>query len=66
MTITRYLSEDELIEQAILALFKALGPIEATRFLSLPRQTRLESVKRHHQWQATLNQTEFFYHVFGQ
>lgn len=66
MTMTRYLSEDELIEQAIVALLKALGPIESIRFLSLPRQTRLESVKRHRQWQATLNQTEFFNQVFGQ
>ncbi len=65
MTTTRYLSEDQLIEQAILALLKALGPVESTRFLSLPRVTRLESVKRHRQWQATLNQIEFFNQVFG-
>jgi formiminotetrahydrofolate cyclodeaminase len=33
--------------------------------IKLPRQHRQESVKRHRQWQATLNQSDFFNQVFG-
>ena len=44
---------------------QALGPIEATRFLARPRGRRLESVKRHRQWQATLDRQQFFDQVFG-
>ena len=61
-----YLQEEELIERALTALLEALGPVEATRFLTLPRTRRLESVKRHRQWQARLNQEQFFERVFGQ
>ncbi len=65
MSTTRYLPKEELIERALTALLEALGPVEAMRFLSLPRSRRLESVKRHRQWQATLDQTKFFEQVFG-
>lgn len=60
-----YLREEELIERALTALLEALGPVEATRFLTLPRARRLESVKRHRQWQARLNPEQFFEQVFG-
>jgi hypothetical protein len=60
-----YLTEDELIKQALQALMDALGPLETMRFLTLPRAQRLESVKRHRQWQATLDQEQFFEQVFG-
>jgi hypothetical protein len=65
MSTTQYLPEEELVEQALQALFKALGPVETMRFLTLPRQKRLESVERHRQWQATLQQESFFNQVFG-
>ena len=65
MTTLQYLTEDELIRQGLEALMKALGPIEATRFLTLPHPPRLESVQRHRQWQATLDQQAFFSQVFG-
>jgi hypothetical protein len=61
----RYLSDDELIERALVVLMKKLGPVEATRFLTLRRAGRLESVRRHRQWQATLNKKQFFDRVFG-
>ncbi len=63
MTALRYLSEDELIRQGLETLMKALGPIETTRFLTLP--PRMESVQRHRRWQATLDQQTFFNQVFG-
>ena len=40
MSTTQYLPEEELIEQALQALFEALGPVETMRFLNLPRQQR--------------------------
>ncbi len=40
--------EEQLIRRAIDALFERLGPVETHRFLSLPRQQRMESVERHH------------------
>ena len=60
-----YLSEDELVQRGLDALMKALGPIETMRFLALPRGPRLESVKRHRQWQAALDRQSFFDQVFG-
>jgi hypothetical protein len=59
MKAMQYLPEENLVEQALIAL----GPVETMRFLNLPR--RLESVERHRKWQATLNQEYFFSQVFG-
>ena len=60
-----YLPDDELIQKALTVLMQALGPVETMRFLNLPRQKRLDSVKRHRQWQETLDQNQFFDQVFG-
>lgn len=60
-----YLPEDEMIHRGLEALMEALGPVETVRFLTLPRQRRIESVQRHRQWQATLDQEPFFDQVFG-
>jgi len=49
-----YLPEDEMIQRAMKALIIALGPVEAMRFLTLPRQRRLDSVQRHQQWQDNI------------
>ncbi len=57
--------EEQLVSQAVDALIDRLGPVEANRFLSLPRAKRMESVKRHRQWQKTLDQDEFLDRVFG-
>jgi hypothetical protein len=50
--------------RAIHALMDQLGPIETARFLALPRQRRLDSVKRHRQWQAGLDVERFFTQIF--
>ena len=42
--------KERLISKAVDVLVKELGPVEAGRFLSLPRKRRIESVKRHRQW----------------
>ena len=65
MKTPTYLPDDELIQKALTALMQALGPVETMRFLNLPRQQRLESVKRHRQWQETLEEIQFYDQVFG-
>lgn len=59
-----YLGEDEMVQRAIDALMEALGPVETVRFLTLPRQKRLDSVARHRRWQSSLDQDAFFRQVF--
>jgi hypothetical protein len=61
----RYLSEKELIEKAVHILTKELGPTETARFINLPREKRVESVKRHRQWQNNLDKELFFKEIFG-
>ena len=68
MTMTAehtYLREEELVHRAIEALLTALGPVEATRFLTLPRARTVDAVQRHQEWQAGLDQQQFFDQVFG-
>jgi hypothetical protein len=60
----KFLSDEQLVEQAIDVLMDKLGPIETMRFLSLPAKKRVDSVKRHHKWQATLDKERFFDEVF--
>ncbi len=61
----RVYPEDKMIRRGLEALMATLGPVETVRFLTLPRQRRLESVRRHQQWQASLDQEWFFDQVFG-
>ena len=65
MKAQTYLPEDKIVHRALEALMKALGPVETMRFLTLPRHRRIESVRRHRQWQATLDQARFLDEVFG-
>jgi hypothetical protein len=60
-----YLKEEEMVEKAIAALMEALGPVETARFLTLPRQERLDSVIRHRRWQDDLQKDPFFDLLFG-
>jgi hypothetical protein len=63
--VIRNLPEDRLIERGLSALIKELGPVETTRFLTLRRSARLDSVKRHRRWQQGLRQDRFFDQLFG-
>ncbi len=65
MKTEKYLNEEELIRKAIEALLQELGPVETARFVNLPRPKRIESVKRHRQWQKTLNKDQFIKEIFG-
>ncbi len=65
MKSSQFLSEETLIQRAIEVLMETLGPVEAARFLSLPVQKRIESVKRHWEWQSHLEKEQFFNEVFS-
>ncbi len=64
MTMTKNISDKELMEKGAKILFKELGYTDAIRFLSIPRDIREESVKRHRKWQKGLDKELFFDQVF--
>jgi len=64
MKAERYMDEDTLIRKSIKVLMDTLGPIETIRFLNQPRKKRIESVKRHREWQKMLDKDKFFNEVF--
>ena len=66
MKQSQFLREEALIQRAIQVLMDTLGPVETTRFLSLPVPKRTESVKRHRAWQSQLEQEQFFNEVFSE
>ncbi len=59
-----YLQEEELVRRAIAVLLRSLGPVETTRFLTLPRRAQVDSIQRHREWQETLDQESFLDEVF--
>jgi hypothetical protein len=64
MNTVKYLDEEIVIKRAIEVLIKELGPVEAIRFVNMPRRKRIESVRRHREWQKLLNKDQFFKEVF--
>ena len=66
MKKSMFMEEEKLVEVAIEALLDRLGPVETNRFLNLPRKKRMESVKRHRQWQQQLDKDAFFNKIFVQ
>ena len=65
MKSVKYLDEEVVIKKAVEILIKELGPVETIRFINLPKKRRLESVRRHREWQKLLNKDRFFNEVFG-
>jgi len=65
MKLTGFMDEEKLVTTAVDVLIERLGAVEASRFLSLPKKKRVESVKRHRMWQSKLEKNEFFKKVFG-
>ena len=65
MKLTKTVPDDDLMKKGIEILFRELGNVDAIRFLSIPRENRVESVKRHKDWQQSLNKYAFFDEVFG-
>lgn len=66
MRTVKYMDEDIVIKKGVAALIKELGPVEALRFINIPRKKRIESVKRHREWQKMLNKEKFFDEVFAE
>jgi hypothetical protein len=57
-----------IIDADILSTFAKmgeLGPVEANRFINMPRKKRTDSVKRHREWQKHLDKDKFFKGVFS-
>ena len=64
MNPTKLMSDKDLIRKGTEILIKNLGYTEALRFLSMPKEKRMDSVQRHREWQETLDKNDFFERVF--
>ncbi len=64
MKVLKYKKEEDILKKGIDILMKELGPVETARFLNIPRSKRMESAKRHREWQKTLNKDKFFKEIF--
>ena len=64
MKTLKYMDEEEILEKGIEILMRELGPVETARFLNIPRNKRIESVKRHREWQKSLKKDEFLKKIF--
>ena len=64
MKAVKYMDEDILLKKAIKLLVKELGPVEAIRFINMPKKKRIESVTRHRQWQTRLDKDKFYSEIF--
>lgn len=65
MTTLKYIDEDILIKKTVELLIEKLGPVETIRFTNLLKGKRMDSVKRHREWQKMLDKTRFFDEVFS-
>ena len=66
MKTVKYMDEEAVIKKGMEALIKELGPMEAIRFMTIPKKKRMESVKRHRVWQKALEKEKFFNEIFAQ
>ena len=64
MKAMQYRDDEIVIQKGVELLLNGLGPLETLRFLNFPREQRLESVKRHREWQTHLDKEQFFDDVF--
>jgi len=66
MNAVKYMNEEVIIEKAMGILIKELGHVEAIRFITMPKIKRMESIRRHREWQKMLNKDSFFDDVFAE
>jgi hypothetical protein len=64
MKSTILMDDAILAQSAVEALMKALGPADTARFLALPARKRIDSVRRHREWQRHANKEKLFDEVF--
>ncbi len=60
----QYITEEKLLKQGVDILMEKIGPIETSRFLSFLPRKRIESVKRHQEWQSELDKNKFLNDLF--
>ena len=65
MRTVKYMDEETVIKKAMQVLIKELGPVEAIRFVTIPKSKRIENIKRHREWQKMLSKDIFFDEVFA-
>ena len=65
MKLTKTVPDNDLMKKGIEILFRELGNVDTIRFLSIPREKRVESVKRHRDWQRALDKDTFFDEIFA-
>lgn len=65
MRTAKYMDEEVVIKKGMEVLIRELGPVEALRFISIPKKKRIESVRRHREWQKLLGKNKFFDEVFA-
>jgi hypothetical protein len=65
MKNVKYMDEDIVIKKAIETLIRELGPVETARFINMPKKKRIESVRRHREWQRLLDKDKFFDEVLA-
>jgi hypothetical protein len=65
MKTEKYMEEETIIKKGVQVLVKELGPVEAIRFMNLSKKKRMESVRRHREWQKLLDKDRFFDEVFA-
>ena len=66
MKLEKYMDEEVLVKKSLNILIENLGPIETIRFLNIPKKKRIDSVKRHREWQKILDKEKFFKEVFNE
>ena len=64
MKVVKYMDEEIVIKKGVELLIKGLGPMEAIRFMSLTKERKIDSVKRHRAWQKQLDKDRFLNDVF--
>lgn len=64
MKAVRYMDDELVMKKGVELLINGLGPLETLRFLNFPREKRIETIKRHRDWQKNLDQKQFFDDLF--
>jgi hypothetical protein len=59
MNKARFLDKTKVVEKGVNALHRALGPVEARRFLAMASRKHEDSVVRHRKWQQGLDEQQF-------
>lgn len=61
----KHMDEEAVIKKGVEVLMEELGPVEAIRFITMPKRKRMESVRRHREWQKLLDKDRFLDEVFA-